>query len=199
MVKTVGTSFRLHPELPLITFIGRLVAEKGADMIPDLVRLNMQSEPKAAFLVLGTGDPRLHHAFSIMREQYPGYFDAALEYNEGLAHTLYAGSDFLFMPSRVEPCGLNQMYAMRYGTVPIVRSVGGLKDTVVDMSEKDGSGFRFEHFNVHEAHVAVRKAVHFFHDEKAFKKLQKDIMKLDYSWERSAQEYEKIYNKLIKS
>ena len=195
--KAILKQFNVKADLPIITFIGRLVSEKGADMIPDLVRLNMQSENKAAFVILGTGDLRLHHAFSRMKAYFPGYFDVALEYNEGLAHTLYAGSDFLLMPSRVEPCGLNQMYALRYGTFPIVRSVGGLKDTITELSEEDGNGFRFDHFNVHEAHQAIRRAVDFFYDKKRFKKTQKEIMKIDFSWERSAKEYAGIYEELI--
>ena len=195
--KELLQKFDVNPKLPMVTFIGRLVREKGADIIPHLVQLFLQSEPKAAFVVLGTGDPALHHAFTLLKQSYPGYFDVALEYNEGLAHTLYAGSDFLFMPSRVEPCGLNQMYALRYGTVPIVRSVGGLKDTIIDVSDKDGCGVRFDHFNVHEANIALQRAVALYHDKKAFKQLLKEIMNLDFSWERSAKAYEEIYNNLI--
>ncbi|MEL6925483.1 MAG: glycogen/starch synthase [Bacteroidota bacterium] len=189
--------FNINEGLPIVTFIGRLVGEKGADIIPHVVQLFMQTDPKMGFVVLGTGEPRLHHAFTLLKQQFPGFFDVALEYNEGLAHTLYAGSDFLFMPSRVEPCGLNQMYGLRYGTIPIVRSVGGLRDTITDMSEEQGSGYRFDHFNVHEANHALKRAAFLYEDQKAFKAVRKHIMSLDFSWERSAATYQEIYESLI--
>ena len=120
------------------------------------------------FIVLGTGEAYLHESFRHLTYEFPGHFDVALEYNEQLAHQLYAGSDYLIMPSRVEPCGLNQMYAMRYGTIPIVRSVGGLRDTVPDLGIPDGSGrgFRFDHFNLEDANLAIYRANEFFHQTK---------------------------------
>src|SRR5690606_37396632 len=149
--------FRLDPRRPLVSFIGRLVGEKGADLLPDLIHRLVHSGADLSFAVLGAGEPRLESAFRQLNQQYPGRFSAALEYNEGLAHQIYAGSDFLFMPSRVEPCGLNQMYAMRYGTIPIVRSVGGLKDTVPDIGEPNnvGRGIRFNQFNLDDGHLAL--------------------------------------------
>ena len=139
--------FGLNPELPTVAFIGRLVREKGADLLPDLIRNFMSDQPTINFILLGTGDPILHEIFSRMVDDHFGYFDATLAYNEQLAHQMYAGSDFILMPSRVEPCGLNQMFAMRYGTIPIVRSVGGLLDTVRDIDEGNGFGIRFDEFD----------------------------------------------------
>lgn len=188
--------FGLNPDLPAISFIGRLVREKGADLLPDLFKQVMYSDQEVNFVLLGTGDPQLHQIFSAMAGDHVGYFDATLEYNEQLAHQIYAGSDFILMPSRVEPCGLNQMFAMRYGTVPIVRSVGGLKDTVQDISEDNGYGITFAEFNLEAATDAIERAVELYKDPKEFSKVLSTIMKLDFSWKRSAWEYIDMYEAL---
>lgn len=190
--------FGLNPELPTIAFIGRLVREKGADLLPDLIKNFMNENQEANFLLLGTGDPVLHDIFSRMEDDHFGYFDATLEYNEKLAHQMYAGSDFILMPSRVEPCGLNQMFAMRYGTIPIVRSTGGLKDTVKDIAEGDGFGIRFDDFALHLAEAAINRAIELFNNKKALQKVVSRIVKLDYSWNNSAREYINMYNELLK-
>jgi starch synthase len=128
---------------------------------------------------------------------HQGRFDVALEYNEGLAHQLYAGADFLLMPSLVEPCGLNQMYAMRYGNVPVVRSVGGLRDTVPDVGEPDGGGrgIRFDRFDLDDAHHAVWRATQLFRYG-ALPNLRQRIMAVDFSWENAARQYIQLYNEL---
>jgi starch synthase len=189
--------FGLNPNFPTISFIGRLVREKGADLLPDLFRQIMYSEQEVNFVLLGTGDPQLHDVFARMDSDHVGYFDATLEYNEQLAHQIYAGSDFILMPSRVEPCGLNQMFAMRYGTVPIVRAVGGLKDTVVDISEENGYGITFDDFSLEAASNAITRAVELYIDSKQYSEVLSRVMKLDFSWKRSAQEYLKMYKALI--
>lgn len=193
---TIQQRFNIDPDLPLITFIGRLVKEKGADILPDLISRFLSQGHRASFIVLGTGDKRLHGRFESMRHHFHPYFDAALEYNEGLAHTLYAASDFLLMPSRVEPCGLNQMYAMRYGTVPIARKVGGLKDTVIDIGEEGGRGLTFSYLTVDDAFHALYRAMEAYQDKKYFTALQKRISKLDFSWEKSAATYVAVYQEL---
>lgn len=192
-------AFHFDPNLPLITFIGRLTREKGGDMLPDLIHRVLSSGMQVNILVLGTGDSRIMEKLSHLRYQYRGRFDAALEYNESIAHQLYAGSDFIFMPSRVEPCGLNQMYAMRYGTVPIVRTVGGLKDTVIDIGMPDGSGrgIRFDQFSVEDAHGAIYRALELYHRKDDFFALRQKISALDFSWENSAQHYREIYESLM--
>jgi starch synthase len=190
--------FDLNPDHPTVAFIGRLVREKGADLLPDLFRQVMYSDQKVNFILLGTGDPQLHQIFTQMEGNHMGYFDATLEYNEKLAHQIYAGSDFIIMPSRVEPCGLNQMFAMRYGTVPIVRSVGGLKDTVKDVSEEGGYGITFEDFSLEAASEAISRAVDLYKDSKKYSEVLSRIMKLDFSWKRSAREYEEMYKSLLK-
>ena len=189
--------FNLNPELPTIAFIGRLVAEKGADLLPDLIKHFKDVQPTVNFILLGTGDPALHDIFSKMGDIYFGYFDASLEYNEQLAHQMYAGSDFIIMPSRVEPCGLNQMFAMRYGTIAIVRSVGGLIDTVKDINEGDGYGIRFNKFDFNEAVLAIDRAIQLYNQKKEFQKVVSRIVKLDYSWNNSAKEYITMYQELL--
>ena len=125
-----------------------------------------------------------------------GVFDCSLGYNESLAHQLYAGADFILMPSRIEPCGLNQMYAMRYGTIPIVRAVGGLKDTVWDHGDWEGRGFRFQQFSVEDALNAIDRAIRVFYDQKEFTRLQTHVMALDFSWSSSAYNYLNLYKEL---
>ena len=194
----LAKNFHIDPDQPLITFIGRLVYEKGADLIPELVQRVYQSGLKASFFVLGTGDPKLHNAFRQMSSELFNFFDTSLEYNEKLAHQLYAGSDYLLMPSRVEPCGLNQMYSCRYGTIPIVRAIGGLKDTIEDIEEapETGRGFRFYEFDLDEAFMAVYRAIQFYDEKRKFKALRKRIMATDFSWEQSVTNYNKMYEEL---
>lgn len=190
------TNFNLQKDAPLISFIGRLVEEKGADLLPDLFTHFLQKGEHVNFVVLGTGRQNLHRRFQQMQSDHIGFFDTTLSYNEALAHQIYAGSDFMIIPSRVEPCGLNQMYAMRYGTVPIVRSTGGLKDTVVDLNEEDGYGIRFDGFNLDEAVVAIERAVGLYKNQTKFRSLQHNVMELDFSWDRSARQYISLYNEL---
>ncbi|MEM8907301.1 MAG: glycogen/starch synthase [Bacteroidota bacterium] len=188
--------FNLQQDLPIFTFIGRLVREKGADLLPDMISRYIYDGHQGAFIILGSGEAHLQDIFRSMKAHFVQRFDAAIEYNEGLAHQLYAGSDFLLMPSRVEPCGLNQMYAMRYGTVPVVRSVGGLRDTVSDIGEPEGRGIRFDHFSIDDGHHALIRATALYEDQKAFSLLQKRISQLDFSWEQSAAQYINIYQQI---
>jgi len=191
--------FHFEEERPVVTFIGRLVGEKGADLLPELFSTLLQRGAEACFLVLGTGEPWIHEELKRLTKRHPGRVDAALEYNEQLAHRLYAGSDFLLMPSRVEPCGLNQMYACRYATVPIVRSIGGLKDTIPDVEQdpENGLGFAFEDFSFSAACKAVERALQFARDGEALENLRRRILKADFSWDRSAREYRSLYRELL--
>ncbi len=199
------SEFELQADRPLFSFIGRLVHEKGADLLPDLIHKAEQEGLEASFLVLGTGDRTLHDQFYSLKHTSFGYFDTLLEYNERLAHLIYAGSDFLLMPSRVEPCGLNQLYAMRYGTIPIVRSVGGLKDTVIPIHPKNvqdsptvqGTGFVFDHFSVDDIWSCIVEASSLWSSKSELLSNRRRIMKQDFSWERSAKEYHQLYRDLI--
>lgn len=195
--KALCEEFDLNPEYPTISFIGRLAREKGADLLPELFTYFIEQEDPVNFLVLGTGDPVLHERFYQMSQKFLGFFDATLDYNEPLAHQIYAGSDFIIMPSRVEPCGLNQMYAMRYGTVPIVRKIGGLKDTVKDIGEDGGYGITFLDFSLEAAKEAIYRSLDLYRDKKKFSAVRRKIMKLDFSWNVSANKYINLYNELI--
>ncbi|NBC27724.1 MAG: glycosyltransferase [Bacteroidetes bacterium] len=195
--QALSQEFSVPGDRPLFSFIGRLVREKGADILPDLITGCHEQGIEASFIVLGTGDPALHEIFKKLESDHVGYFDSRLEYNEKLAHLIYAGSDFLMMPSRVEPCGLNQFYAMRYGTIPLVRGVGGLADTVIDISQPDGYGIVFENFNLEECIEAVKRGVDMFNKKELFEKDLQKIMKLDFSWNRSTKKYVSLYKSLI--
>jgi starch synthase len=190
--------FKLPEDQPLISFIGRMVGEKGSDMLPDAYRNYIHAGGSGTFLVLGTGEVWTQNQFKEMTWQYQGRVNAVIDYNEGLAHQIYAGSDFLIMPSRVEPCGLNQMYAMRYGTIPIVRSIGGLKDTVPDIAEPDGSGrgIRFDHFSLDDIGYAIHRAAAMWHHEPGITEaLRERIMSVDFSWEHAVREYFAVYTR----
>lgn len=195
--RVICERFNINYKLPLVTFIGRLAGEKGSDILPELFRQFLYSGNKAAFFVLGAGDPRVRDQLLQMRNYMGGFFDASMEYNETLAHQLYAASDFLLMPSRVEPCGLNQMYAMRYGTVPIVRSTGGLIDTVSDIGMVGGRGIRFDRFALDDAHTAIYRATEVYRDTESMSRLRHRIMNIDFSWEKSAAEYKKVYESIF--
>jgi starch synthase len=192
----LGSNFNLDIKKPLISFIGRLVMEKGADLLPDLIRECKNRGVDASFLVLGTGDPYLHSIFEGLQSDHVGYFDSRLEYNEKLAHMIYAGSDFIIMPSRVEPCGLNQLYSMRYGTIPIVRKVGGLADTVIDIDHDDGYGIVFDQFNLEEAIISVNRAVALYEKERKLSATRRKIMSKDFSWNKAAENYVQMYQSL---
>lgn len=194
--KDLCNVFNLDPKKPLFSFIGRLVREKGADLLPDLIKRCNREKVNANFLVLGTGDPVLHEIFNTLQSEYLGYFDSRLEYNEKLAHQIYAGSDFLMMPSRVEPCGLNQLYSMRYGTVPVVRKTGGLADTVRDISKKNGYGLVFEEFSIDDAITAIIRGVELFGKKQLFDETRKKLLGLDFSWKKSTENYIKLYQSL---
>jgi len=197
--KVLAQYFKVDPQLPLITFIGRLAREKGADFLVPIIERFKVEGGRAAFIILGTGEPILHEILAQLHKDYQGVVGVALEYNERLAHQLYAGSDFLWMPSRVEPCGLNQLYAMRYGTIPIVRAVGGLKDTVIDIDEKEGRGIQFDQLTLREGTAAIHRACTLFKNKNTLKKIRSHIMDLDFSWEQSAAAYLQLYRELNKN
>ncbi len=192
--KMLCEKFDLDPNLPLIVFIGRLVGEKGAELLPDLINASFHHEGrKMNFLVLGSGEGAVEQHLSAIQPHFEGNFNVYIGYNETLSHVMYAGADFLIMPSRVEPCGLNQLYALRYGTIPIVRKTGGLKDTVVDVGESDGYGITFVQPTVQDALRAVQRALELYDQKKVFRNLQKKSMTLDFSWDRSAKAYINLY------
>jgi starch synthase len=194
--KELCKQFDLDPEKPLFTFIGRLVGEKAADILPEAISSSVyQHQGNCNFLILGSGDTNVEGELLSVKHQMNGFVNAYIGYSEPLSHLLYAGADFLLMPSRVEPCGLNQMYALRYGTVPIVRSTGGLKDTVVDFGDHDGFGIRFDQATVWDITYSVGRAIDlYFHKKEQLQQMRKFMMSIDHSWESSAQQYINLYN-----
>jgi len=181
----------------LISFIGRLVIEKGADLIASALEKSFHEHPDGFnLLILGTGDKAVEKELLQLNKNFPGNTYVFIGYDEALAHLIYAGADFLLMPSRVEPCGLNQLYALRYGTLPVVRSTGGLKDTVIDFGDDGGYGIRFNHASVNDIKYSIGRAVALFENTARFVSLREIMMGLDFSWHRSAKEYIDLYKSL---
>lgn len=186
--------FNLDPHKPLFIFIGRLVGEKGADLLPGVIVDSFEHiGRKMNFLILGSGEPETEMALSKLTALSRSDYAVYVGYNEQLSHLMYAGADFLLMPSRVEPCGLNQLYAMRYGTVPLVRKTGGLNDTVVDMGESEGYGIQFLQASIGDVTHAVYRATELYAEKTHFDSLRKKNMQLDYSWYQSAKQYSQLY------
>ncbi|NJB81609.1 glycogen synthase [Wenyingzhuangia aestuarii] len=191
--QVICEKFDLDPEKPLVAFIGRLVYQKGADIMAGIFDRALDANDING-LVLGSGDPHAEFLLNELKEKYPGRYNTFIGYDEELSHLIYAGADFLIMPSRFEPCGLNQLYALRYGTIPVVRTTGGLKDTVKDIGEKGGFGIRHEHVSVDDVALAITRANKLYNTTAEFKRIRKEIMKIDNSWENSATEYIELYN-----
>ncbi len=186
-------TFGLDKKLPLVSFIGRFAREKGADVLPDLVDRVLGAGLGINLLILGSGDQWVQNRLNEMRDWFAGRYNTYIGYNENLAHQIYAGSDYLLMPSRVEPCGLNQMYALRYGTIPIVRRTGGLNDSVVDIGDPSGSGIMFNYVSVDDIWHALYRAEQLFYQKDDLHQIIERNMNLDFSWERSAATYIEEY------
>lgn len=197
--KALAEQFGLDPEKPLISFIGRLVDEKAADLLPEAISQSIyQHGGRASFLILGSGDPHVEGQLAGMNHQFKKYYNSYIGYSEALSHQIYAGSDFLLMPSRVEPCGLNQLYALRYGTVPIVRNIGGLKDTVVDYGDPNGFGIKMEQSSVGDIIYSIGRAIDLYNNKKdQFDEIRSYMMTIDHSWDSSAQQYLDLYQSVL--
>ena len=194
--KFLCEQFNLDPSKPLFTFIGRLVGEKGADLLPQICSVALNNNPREInIFILGSGDPGVEGALQSLQNFYHGNYNAYIGYNEKLAHAVYAGADFLLMPSRVEPCGLNQMYALRYGTVPIVRRTGGLKDTVLDIGD-GGFGICHDNTSVFDVNHSVTRGIDLFNDTAKFDSVRKTAMQIDHSWDKAAQNYITLYESI---
>lgn len=195
--KKLCKDFKLDIQKPLFIFIGRLVGEKAADLLPQAINDSFSHiGNKMNFLILGSGDAELEAQLSSLSNDFVGYYNSQIGYNEKLAHQMYAGADFLLMPSRVEPCGLNQMYALRYGTIPVVRRTGGLKDTVIDFGETDGYGVCFNYATVWDITYSIHRAVELYDDKEKMRTIREQIMKIDNSWETSSEKYINLYNSI---
>ncbi|WP_406843648.1 glycogen synthase [Flavobacterium soyae] len=189
--------FDLDPSKPLFSFIGRLFEEKGGDLLPQASALALSEHfEEINILILGSGNAEIESQLTQLRNDYKGNYNVFIGYNEELAHLIYAGSDYILMPSRVEPCGLNQMYAMRYGTIPIVRRTGGLRDTVIDFGD-EGNGICHDQASVGDICYSINRAVKLYDDKINFKTVLRRGMAADHSWESVCQEYIEIYNLII--
>ncbi|MCL7944637.1 glycogen synthase GlgA [Marinobacter sp. ATCH36] len=184
---------------PLLGFIGRLVEQKGVDwliaVMPELLDRGCQ------FVLLGSGEARYEEPLKLLARQWPGQLSLTLGYDEGLSHRITAGCDIFLMPSRFEPCGLNQMYSLRYGTIPVVHAVGGLSDTVNDPLEAGtgkANGFRFIKDDEHALLAAINRALECFIHRKSWRRLQENGMAADYSWKQRARSYADLYKSILK-
>jgi starch synthase len=185
----------LDPKKPWFAFIGRFSEQKGVDTLAPAIRELLQRGHEACFIILGSGDKRLEYEISSI--DTPGIVKTFIMYNESVAHQIYACSDFMLMPSRFEPCGLNQMFAMRYGSIPVVRATGGLKDTVME-SDENGTGFVYHQSNAWDLSQAMARALATYNDKVAWRKLRTRCTRKNFSWEKSAEEYANQYKKLVK-
>ena len=182
------------PDVPIIACVSRLVKHKGFDLVRDALGQIMDMDVQ--MVVLGTGDWKYEEAFRLAAGQYPGRLAAHIMYSGALSTAIYGGADIFLMPSEAEPCGLSQMISMRYGTVPVVRETGGLKDSVTPYNKftGDGRGFTFANITVNDLVGAVREAVDLYHGDKdAWKSLMKAGITADFTWSKSAEDYLEIY------
>jgi starch synthase len=181
------------PNRPVLGIVSRFADQKGFDLIARIARELLQEDVLVA--VLGTGERRYEELFRALASDFPGRVGAVIAYDNRLAHLVEAGSDIFLMPSRYEPCGLNQIYSLRYGTVPVVRATGGLDDTVesFDLEHGTGTGFKFTEYSGGALLHAIRQALHHFSDDGVWKRIQLNGMAKDFSWNTSAAEYAKLY------
>ncbi|MGL6106018.1 glycogen synthase GlgA [Romboutsia sp.] len=186
-----------NPNIPLIGIVSRLVSQKGFDLIsyimPEIVRENLQ------IVILGTGDHQYQSMFNYYNSFYPNKVSARITFDSAFAQQIYAASDMFLMPSLFEPCGIGQMLAMRYGTLPIVRETGGLKDTVNPYNKYtgEGNGFSFENYNAHDMLYCIQRGVELYKDQNVWRKLVTNAMNTDSSWKKSAQDYINVYEELL--
>jgi starch synthase len=188
---------KVDRSIPMFGMISRLAEQKGADFVADIIDKLLNT--KAQFVLLGTGDNKYHVIFEKVAKKYPASASINLKFDAVLAQKIYAASDLFFIPSRYEPCGLSQMISFKYGTIPIVRQTGGLKDTVEEFNPRTGkgTGFTFTEPESEGLYDAVRKALTVYKDKPLWMSLVKYVMSLDYSWEASAKEYIKVYGKTL--
>lgn len=187
----------VNPDIPLVGIVSRLVSQKGLDLIsyimPEIMRENIQ------MVILGTGEHQYQSMFNYYASIYPNKVSANITFDSALAQQIYASSDMFLMPSLFEPCGIGQMLAMRYGTLPIVREIGGLKDTVNPYNKftGEGNGFSFKNYNAHEMLYCIQRAMELYKDKDKWRRLVINAMNTDSSWKKSAMEYIKTYHEML--
>lgn len=190
------------PQTPVIGLIGRLADQKGWDLVAAVMQ-QWASTEDVQWAILGTGEPVYHDILSRLAGEFPHRVAVRLGFSDELAHRIEAGSDIFLMPSRYEPCGLNQLYSLKYGTVPVVHSTGGLADTIVDVShenlnERRANGFVFYHYSSHELEAKLRRACDVYrHDQATWSQLVDTGMRQDWSWTNSARQYVRLYEQTV--
>ncbi len=184
-------------DTPLIGMVSRLVSHKGLDLVKGVMEELIQTTD-VQFVILGSGDWQYEEFFKEMAARYPEQVAIKLGFIPSLSKKIYAGTDMFLMPSKSEPCGLSQMIALRYGSIPIVRETGGLRDSIHDSQDGEGNGFTFANYNAHEMLYTIRRAVEGYQNKKGWQILVKRAMECDNSWGKSANEYIKLYKALLK-
>lgn len=197
LLQTLGLA---RTQGPVFGVISRLTWQKGIDLLPQIVPVIISN--KGRFIVHGEGDTALEEALSALAKRYPELVCARIGYEEKLAHLIQAGSDFIIQPSRFEPCGLTQLYALRYGALPIVSRTGGLAETIIDANDaaieaKVATGFQFEPANVEDLRSAVERSIAAYHNRELFRTLQARAMRANFSWDKSARQYMTIFKTLV--
>lgn len=188
------------PEIPLLGVVARLAEQKGFDLLADAIR-ELKDRYKFQLVILGTGKPEIQEELKLLENELPDKVKVNIAFDPVLAKRIYASSDLFLMPSRFEPCGLGQMIAYRYGTIPVARRTGGLKDTIVDYTENpsEGTGFLFDDPTPVALSEAISRGLDLYYgDRKAWRGLVKRVMKLDYSWKRSAERYAEVLRDLVR-
>ena len=190
--------FAPDPKVPIISMVSRLAAHKGFDLVERVIE-EIIDTCHVNFVLLGTGEKDFEQFFTDLAARHPGRVCTLLKYDKALSKKIYAGSDIFLMPSKSEPCGLSQMIASRYGTVPVVRETGGLYDTIKPYNKYDstGNGFSFANYNAHEMMEVIKAAIELYHDEEKWAALQQNVMGVDFSWNASAKKYIDIYEKMM--
>jgi starch synthase len=183
--------------IPFFGSIGRLVEQKGVDIL--LGAMEEMLNARLQFVLLGTGSPEFERAFEALGRRFPSNAAVRIQFENSLSHRIEAGCDFFLMPSRFEPCGLNQMYSLAYGTIPIVRKTGGLDDAVIDVRENAdlANGIKFSEYSASALSKAIHKALALYAEPEALKHFRRNAMKTDFSWERTMGEYVKVYNQAL--
>jgi len=200
--RSLQREFQLpEKDVPLISVIARLVSQKGSDLVGDIIPDLMTQDVQ--LVVLGTGDPAYEERFRALQKRFPSQFGLVIGFDEALAHRIEAGADILLMPSRYEPCGLSQLYSLRYGTVPVVRKTGGLADTVVPFTPTNAqagtaTGFQFEAATAESLLSVITKAIALYHDRSTWSRLVLAGMRTNVSWARSAQSYNQLFLTLLR-
>lgn len=187
----------VNERTPVVGLVTRLVSHKGLDLIKAILD-ELLATTDIQFVVLGSGDWQYEEFFKEMAGRYPNQLGLRLGFVPDLARKIYAGSDMFLMPSKSEPCGLSQMVALRYGSIPIVRETGGLKDTITDSGDNEGNGFTFARYNAHDMLHTIRRAVEGYQNEEGWNILVKRAMECNNSWNRSANEYIRLYKNVLK-